>query len=134
MTEKQILKSIKALAAGECANYRGGFCAETDQRCHVINPNYDSIHDGAIDCDYFLECVLPANWELSDLVSYALWYDADDSEGDEEDSLPSHMRRCESCGQPFVFSSNCQKYCHNCAVSVRRCQNTDRKRKSRRIN
>ena len=37
MTEKQILKSIKALAAGECANYHGGFCAETDRRCHLIN-------------------------------------------------------------------------------------------------
>ena len=65
MTEKQILKSIKALAAGECANYHGGFCAETDRRCHLINPKYDSIRDGMIDCDYFLECVLPANWELS---------------------------------------------------------------------
>lgn len=40
MTEKQILKSIKALAAGECANYHGGFCAETDRRCHLINPKY----------------------------------------------------------------------------------------------
>ena len=54
MTEKQILKSIKALAAGECANYHGGFCAETDRRCHLINPKYDSIRDGMIDCDYFL--------------------------------------------------------------------------------
>ena len=90
MTEKQILKSIKALAAGECANYHGGFCAETDRRCHLINPKYDSIRDGMIDCDYFLECVLPANWELSDLVSYALWYDEA-----EDDDLPSNMKRCE---------------------------------------
>ena len=88
MTEKQILKSIKALAAGECANYHGGFCAETDRRCHLINPKYDSIRDGMIDCDYFLECVLPANWELSDLVSYALWYDEP-----EDDDLPSNMKR-----------------------------------------
>lgn len=56
MTEKQILKSIKALAAGECANYHGGFCAETDRRCHLINPKYDSIRDGMIDCDYGFYC------------------------------------------------------------------------------
>ena len=48
MTEKQILKSIKALAAGECANYHGGFCAETDRRCHLINPKDDSIRAGMI--------------------------------------------------------------------------------------
>ena len=53
MTEKQIIKSIKALARGECANYQNGMCLETDQRCHLINPRYDSIRDGMIDCDYF---------------------------------------------------------------------------------
>lgn len=72
MTDKQILKSIKALARGECANYSRGDCLMTDERCHLVNPNYESIHDGAIDCDYFLECVLPADWDLNDLVSYAL--------------------------------------------------------------
>ena len=76
MTDKQILKSIKALARGECANYSYGNCLLTDERCHLVNPDYESIHDGAIDCDYFLECVLPADWNLNDLVSYALWYDA----------------------------------------------------------
>lgn len=78
MTEKQIIKSIKALARGECANYQNGMCLETDQRCHLINPRYDSIRDGMIDCDYFLECVLPADWDLNDLVSYALWYCPDE--------------------------------------------------------
>ena len=53
MTNKQILKSIKALARGECANYDRGNCLLTDKRCHLVNPNYESIHDGAIDCDYF---------------------------------------------------------------------------------
>ena len=59
----------------------------------------ESIHDGAIDCDYFLECVLPADWNLNDLVSYALWYD----EADEE-TLPHGMKRCEICQNPFVPS------------------------------
>ena len=80
MTDKQILKSIKALARGECANYDRGNCLLTDERCHLVNPSYESIHDGAIDCDYFLECVLPADWSLNDLVSYALWYDEADEE------------------------------------------------------
>lgn len=40
MTEKQIIKSIKALARGECANYQNGMCLETDQRCHLINQRY----------------------------------------------------------------------------------------------
>ena len=66
MTDKQILKSIKALARGECANYDRGNCLLTDERCHLVNPNYESIHDGAIDCDYFLECVLPADWSLNE--------------------------------------------------------------------
>lgn len=121
MTEKQILKSIKALAAGECANYHGGFCAETDQRCHLINPKYDSIRDGMIDCDYFLECVLPANWNLNDLVSYALWYDEA-----EDDDLPSNMKRCEVCKIPFVPTNTRQKYCKGCAAKVNRDQTRER--------
>ena len=75
MTEKQILKSIKALAKDECANYKGGMCLETDKPCHLINPEYETIQDGTIDCEYFWECVLPADWNLNDLVSYAMWYD-----------------------------------------------------------
>ena len=42
MTNKQILKSIKALARGECANYDRGNCLLTDKRCHLVNPNYET--------------------------------------------------------------------------------------------
>lgn len=45
MTDKQILKSIKALARGECANYDRGNCLLTDERCHLVNPNYESMAD-----------------------------------------------------------------------------------------
>lgn len=126
MTNKQILKSIKALARDECANYSCGDCLMTDERCHLVNPNYGSIHDGAIDCDYFLECVLPADWDLNDLVSYALWYDEED-----EDELPSTMKRCAECQKPFVFASNRQKYCNTCQQIVRRRQSAQRVRKYR---
>lgn len=126
MTDKQILKSIKTLARGECANYAHGNCLLTDERCHLVNPNYKSIHDGAIDCDYFMECVLPADWDLNDLVSYALWYDEED-----EEELPSNMKRCEECQKPYVFTSNRQKYCSACQQIVRRRQSAQRVKKYR---
>ena len=126
MTEKQIIKSIKALARGECANYQNGMCLETDQRCHLINPRYDSIRDGMIDCDYFLECVLPADWDLNDLVSYALWY------GEAEDEcLPPDMRRCQDCQQPFVFTNNRQQFCPACDEKRNRQNGYQRLRKFR---
>ena len=79
MTNRQILNHIRALAHEECDNCHAGYCALTDERCHIINTNYQSAQDGAIDCDYFLENVLPAGWDVQDLVAYALWYGADDS-------------------------------------------------------
>ena len=126
MTDKQILKSIKALARGECANYSYGNCLLTDERCHLVNPNYESIHDGAMDCDYFMECLLPADWDLNDLVSYALWYDEED-----EEEMPPNMKRCEECGKPFVISNNRQKYCNTCQQIVRRRQIARRVQKCR---
>ena len=124
MTDKQIAKSIKALARGECANYRDGFCLETDERCHVINKDYETVHDGLMNCDYFWECVLPSDWDLNDVISYALWYDKED-----EDEIPDNMRLCAECRQPFVFTSNRQKYCHSCSQSVQRRQGMLRQRK-----
>ena len=55
--EQQIIRDIRQLAARECANWRDGFCLSEDGLCHVINPAYDSIHDGCIDCDWFTEAV-----------------------------------------------------------------------------
>ena len=127
MNDKKILKSIKALARGECANYQNGFCRETDERCHVINPNYDSVHDGAIDCDYFLESVLPADWELNDLVAYALWYDEE-----EPDELPEGMKLCPVCKRPFTASNNRQTYCPDCGKDRQRQMDRERKQKERK--
>ena len=130
MTDKQVVKSIKTLAKDECANYMQGNCLLTEKRCHLINPNYPSIHDGAIDCDYFLECVLPASWELNDLIAYALWYDDDDDEEDDA-ALPSNLKLCAECQKPFVFTNNRQKYCTACQQAVRRRQSIQRVQKSR---
>lgn len=45
MTNKQIFKHIRALAHEECANCHAGNCALTDERCHIINTNYQSVQD-----------------------------------------------------------------------------------------
>lgn len=36
-----------------------------DHDCNVINPRYPTVQDGAIGCDYFLQCVLPLDPELN---------------------------------------------------------------------
>lgn len=126
MTDKEIQKSIRALAKDECANYQRGMCLLTDQRCHVINPNYPTIHDGAVDCDYFLECVLPADWDLNDLVSYAIWADEDEPE-----KLPDGMKLCEHCGKPFTPTHSKQKYCKSCGETVNREKSRERMRQRR---
>ena len=36
----------------ECANDADGFCMLADRPCHVLNPAYKTIHDGAVDCDH----------------------------------------------------------------------------------
>lgn len=124
MNDKLIRKSIKALAKAECCNYVKGYCALTDKPCHLINPNYPTIHDGCIDCDYFMESVLPPDWELNDLVWYAIWADDDT---DENKQLPDGMRLCEICQQPFIYSHARQKYCKSCAVTVNKDKSRQRK-------
>ena len=69
MTDKLLIRCLRTLARDECANYKDGFCLETDKRCHVISNKFESVYDGAINCDYFYECVLPANRELNNLVA-----------------------------------------------------------------
>ena len=46
---------------------------EMKEKCQVDmllpdNPRYPTSHDGAIDCDYFLECVLPINPDLNRIL------------------------------------------------------------------
>ena len=49
-----IMRSVKRLTQKECANYADGLCLPVESPCHVLNPAYKTIHDGAIACDYFL--------------------------------------------------------------------------------
>ena len=125
MKEKELQKCIKNLAKAECANYQRNMCLLDDKPCHIINPEYGTIHDGAIDCDWFMEAVLPADWDLNDLVWYALWYD------DDPDEIPEGMRACEVCKKPFVPTHQKQKYCKRCAENVNRKKTRERMYNSR---
>ena len=65
--DNTLIRKIKALAHRECCNYIDGKCI-FQPNCTVINSRYPSIHDGAVDCDYFLECVLPLDRDLNRAV------------------------------------------------------------------
>ena len=111
-------RCIRTLARETCANYRYGYCLETDDRCQVIHPAYETVHDGAVNCDYFLSCVLPADWSLNDLVAYAMWYDEDSDDA----GLPARMKQCAMCREPFTVTNNRQRYCPTCSGIVSRQQ------------
>ena len=42
--------------------------------------------DRLLDCDQFLEYVLPVGWDMDDLTDYALWYEGADGGPAKEDS------------------------------------------------
>lgn len=102
---KQLIRQVKTLAQKECCNYYDGKCVY-DHPCTVINPRYPTIQDGAIDCDYFLECVLPIDPALNKSVWAELLR--------EEDMARPLEKNCVSCGQPFLPNSNRQQYCPAC--------------------
>ena len=70
----QMEDCIGLLAQQECPRCRQGFCAETDERCRLMQEDERSFQAGSLDCAYFADCVMPADWTLTDLAAYALWY------------------------------------------------------------
>lgn len=118
MEDKEIIRQCKSLAQNECANYYDRLCLLEDHPCHVINSRYATIHDGAIDCDWFMEAVLPGYAELSKLVRHELL--------SETVSAASGLRKCERCGESFIPSSPRQKYCVVCGKDVKKQQNREK--------
>lgn len=106
MNDKQLLKRCVNLAKAECADCHGKDCTPEDRRCHVINPKYPSIEEGAIDCDWFLLAVLPQDKELSK----AVWQSLIGQDG----PTRTWGRLCEICRNTFVPTSPRQKYCPSC--------------------
>ena len=95
--ERHMIRQIRTLAHKECCNCIDGKCIYHGS-CTVINSRYPSIHDGAIDCDYFLECVLPFAPELNRIVWSELLR--------EEDMIRPDERTCVCCGAAFVPGSS----------------------------
>ena len=121
MEDKIIIRRCKALAEKECANCCDHWCLPEDRPCHVINDRYPSIHDGAIDCDYFMDVVLCGNAELNKLVQHELRKDLL--------SAATNCRTCERCGDPYVPASPHQKYCISCGKAVKKQQNREKQRR-----
>lgn len=112
MNDKMILKRVTILAKGECANYHGGLCSPEDCKCHVVNPRWPTISEGAIACDYFMDAVLPADRELTKLV----WNELTGEDG----PTRSTSRICEICGKAYVPTSHRQKYCPDCGSNAKK--------------
>lgn len=121
--DKQVLRSVKQLARNECANYFNGSCLLEDRPCHVINPAYQTIHDGAVDCDYFLSAVLPLQPELN----AAVWHEI--LRG--EDQAGEGWKQCARCHKPFIPGSNRQRYCANCGTAAKQARNREKQRRHR---
>lgn len=90
MTNKQILESIRALAQGECIHHDGESCRVTRRPCHVVHPHSDSLRE-AIGCDFFLRYMLPAGWNIQDLIAYARWYGMDEPKPETDGGTDEHV-------------------------------------------
>lgn len=121
MEDKKIIRQCRSLAEKECANYSDRLCLPEDRTCHVINSQYATIQEGAIDCDWFIKAVLPNSVELNKLVWHELFSGIS--------SKVSDTRKCERCGEPYVPSSPRQKYCVLCGKAVKKLQNREKQRR-----
>ena len=117
--DKQLIRQIKTLARKECCNCIDGKCM-MDHNCHVISPRYPSVHDGAIDCDYFLQCVLPIDPNLNKLVWNELLR--------EEEMEQPQDKICAWCGNPFLPSNKRQQYCSRCKPIHEQIRNRNKQR------
>ena len=121
--DAEIMRSVKQLAKKECANYANGFCLPDDRPCYVLNPAYKTIHDGAVDCDYFLLAVLPLNVELNT----AVWHEI----CREEDQKGEGWKECVRCHKPFIPGSNRQRYCASCGEAANQARSREKQRRYR---
>lgn len=119
--DAMLYKSCQKLAEDECANCENGRCLLSDQPCrrHLFNYRYKII-DGAINCDYFIDAVLPSDEELNRLIHQILETERDLWTEDEiaEDIVETQLRRCIDCGKHFIPASNRQKRCKACGAKA----------------
>ena len=123
MKDKSIIRSCKALAERVCASFSNHYCLPENRACHLINTRYPDIHDGAIDCDYFMTAVQPGDKALHRLVLSKLH--------DFSEHAPAHTRSCIRCGQRYMPASPRQKYCASCGTLMRQQRNREKQRRHR---
>lgn len=111
MDDKQLQKRCTNLARAECCNLHGKECIQDDCRCHLINPRYPAIAEGALDCDWFMEAVLPLEKELCK----AVWQELTGQDGPSR----NRGRLCEICRNSFIPTSPRQKYCSHCGEHMK---------------
>lgn len=77
--DQHIIRDVKQLAQKECANYAGGSCLPEDCPCHVLNPAYKTIYDGAVNCDHFIFAVQPQQQELNAAFWHEIYREEDEA-------------------------------------------------------
>ena len=121
--DQQLIRQIRQLAKKECANYADGLCIPEDRPCHVIHPAYEKIHDGAIDCDWFLNAVAPLQPELDAAIWHEIFRD--------EKATGEGWKECVRCRQSFLLASNRQQYCPVCGKIVKQERSREKQRRYR---
>ena len=119
----QVIRDIRHVARKECANYADGICLPENVPCHVINPAYRTIHDGAVDCDWFLLAVLPMYPKLNTEVSHEIFRD--------EDQAGEGWKECTRCKKPFIPGSNRQRFCADCGKAAKSSRIREKQRRYR---
>lgn len=121
--DKEIIRDVRKLVTKECANWCDGSCISEDRPCHVINPAYSTVHDGCVDCDWFIQAVLPLRPELWSAYWHEIFRD--------ESNAGKGWKECLRCHKLFVPGSNRQQYCTDCAESNSKAKNRERQRRFR---
>lgn len=74
-----------------------------------------------MNCDYFLDAVLPADEELCTRVWAEIFR--------EEDAPAVQTKNCVRCGKPLIPNSNRQQYCAACGEEAKKENRRERQRK-----
>lgn len=121
--DQHIIRGVKQLAQKECANYAGGSCLPEERPCHAIHPDHQTVHDGAVNCDYCLSAVLPQQPELNT----AVWHEIFREEGQAGEG----WKECVRCHRPFLPASNRQRYCADCGTAAKQARSREKQRRYR---
>ena len=122
-TDQHIIRSVKQLTQKECANYANGSCLPEDRLCHVVNPAHQTVHDGAVNCDYCIFAVLPQQRELNTAVWHEIFRG--------EDQAGEGWKECVRCQRPFIPGSNRQRYCAECGAAAKQARSREKQRRYR---